>query len=711
MHGLFEGGGVHAGSFLFLWTRGRQVHGRTHTGIHVEIHVRIYAGNHIGTKEWNMQKQGGEDMASKYDGLARIIIQNVGGKGNVLSLTHCVTRLRFRLKDESKANTDVLKQTDGIVTVIQSGGQYQVVIGNHVPDVFAAVNDIGKFQAASDETGGKKQNLGAKLIDTLSGVFTPILALLCATGIIKGLLGLAVFLLGNSFKDSGVYMLLYSIGDGFFYFLPMMLAYSAGQKFKLNHFTAMSLAAAFLYAEIKFPGIAKGDAIMTVFGGTFLETSIQKTFLGIPIIWPAAGYGSSVVPIVFSVWFAAKIEKFWKKIVPDVVKSFMVPLLTLIIAAPLSFLLIGPVASWLGSGIGWLCQSAYSVSPVIAGALVAFVWQILVIFGLHWGLIPIMFNNYATMKFDRFLVANFVASFSQTAVVLAMMFKTKDKKLKTLAFPAFISGICGVTEPAIYGITLPKKKPFYISCGAAAVGGALMGAFGVTKYMSGGLGIFGFPTFIPGEESIAALNITNVLYDIKMTAIIVVITMVVAFVATMILYKEEEPAAVKAEKAEPSYIDKKEIAGEEGIVAAPMNGRVIPLSEVKDEAFSSGVLGQGVAIVPSDGRVYAPCDGEVSALFPTGHAIGITGVNRAEVLLHIGMDTVKLEGKYFHVKVAAGTAVKTGDLLLEFDMDKIKEAGYDITTPVLITNYADFVDISGETGREVKAGDTLISII
>lgn len=651
-------------------------------------------------------------MASKYDGLARIIIQNVGGKANVISLTHCITRLRFRLKDESKANSDILKETDGIVTVIQSGGQYQVVIGNHVPDVFAAVNEIGKFQAASSEEGiGKKQNLGEKLIDTLSGVFTPILALLCATGIIKGLLGLAVFLMGNSFKDTGTYMLLYSIGDGFFYFLPMMLAYTAAQKFKLSHFTAMSIAAAFLYAEVKFPAIAKGDVLMTMFAGTFLETNIHETFFGIPIIWPAAGYGSSVVPVVFSVWFAAKIEGFWKKYVPDVVKSFMVPLLTLIIAVPMSFLLIGPVASWLGSGIGWLCQSAYSISPIAAGALVGFGWQILVIFGLHWGLVPIMFNNYSTMKYDRFLVANFVASFSQTAVVLAMMIKTKDKKLKALALPAFISGLCGVTEPAIYGITLPKKIPFYISCGAAAVGGALMGAFGVTKYMSGGLGVFGFPTFIPGEESIAALGITDVLHDIKATALIVIVTMVVAFAATMILYKEKEPAAVKGKAEEPIYMDKKQLAGEEGTIAAPVSGKVIPLSEVKDEAFSSGVLGKGIALIPTEGRVFAPCDGVVSALFPTGHAIGITGKNKAEVLLHIGMDTVKLEGRFFHIKTEAGAHVKTGDLLLEFDLAEIKAAGYDVTTPVLITNYAEFVDVSGETGKDVKAGDSLISII
>lgn len=652
-------------------------------------------------------------MASKYDGLARIIIQNVGGKGNVISLTHCITRLRFRLKDESKANTDVLKQTDGIVTVIQSGGQYQIVIGNHVPDVFAVVNEIGKFStgvSGGEEGGGaSKRGPVEVLIDTLSGVFTPILALLCATGIIKGLLGLAVFLLGNGFKDSGVYMILYSIGDGFFYFLPMMLAYSAAQKFKLSNFTAMTIAAAFLYAEVKFPAIASGDTIMTVFPGTFLQTDIHKTFFGIPIIWPAAGYGSSVVPIVFSVWFTAKIETFWKKYVPDVIKSFMVPLLTLIISVPLSFLLIGPVASWLGNGIGWVCQSAYSISPIIAGAIVAFVWQILVIFGLHWGLIPIMFNNYATLKYDKFLVANFVASFAQTAVVLAMFIKTKDKKLKTLALPAFISGICGVTEPAIYGITLPKKIPFYISCAAAAIGGGLVGALGITKYMSGGLGVFGFPTFIPGEESIAALGITNVLYDIKMIAIVVVITMVLAFVATMLIYKEDESKEEKKEA--PKAMDKADIAGEEGMITAPVTGHVVPLSEVRDEAFSSGALGQGVAIVPAEGKVYAPCDGVVSALFPTGHAIGITGANKAEVLIHIGMDTVKLEGKFFHIKTQAGAAVKAGDLLIEFDMEEIKKAGYDVTTPILITNSAEFVDVSGETGKDVKAGEPLISII
>ncbi len=562
----------------------------------------------------------------------------------------------------------------------------------------------------------KKQNVGAMLIDILSGVFTPILPLLCATGIIKGLLGLAGFLLGNSFKDTGMYMLLYSIGDGFFYFLPFMLAYSASKKFKLDFFTGMTLAAALVYAEVKFPAIAgDADPLMVLFSGSFLETNVYKTFAGIPILWPKAGYGSSVIPIVFSVWFGAKVEKLWKKVIPDIIKSFMVPLLTLLIVAPLSFLIIGPVATWLSNGIGTACQLVYDVNPAIASALVAFIWQILVIFGLHWGLVPIMLNNYQTLHFDRFISANFVASFAQTAVVLAIFVKTRDKKLKTMAFPAFISGVCGVTEPAIYGITLPKKIPFYISCVTAAAGGALMGIFGVTKYMSGGLGIFGFPTFIPPEESIDALGIeaSRVLYDVKMCALVVVITMIISFIATMILYKENVvvEGTEGGNKPLQAPADKKRIAGQEGRIAAPISGYVIPLSEVSDEAFSSGVLGKGLAIVPSEGKVYAPCDGQVTALFPSGHAIGITAANKAELLLHIGMDTVKLEGKYFSPKVEAGANVHVGDLLLEFDLEKIKEAGYDTTTPVLITNYMSFADISGEGDREVKAGEDLISII
>lgn len=323
-----------------------------------------------------------------------------------------------------------------------------------------------------------------------------------------------------------------------------------------------------------------------------------------------------------------------------------------------------------------------------------------------------MYNNYSTLGYDTFVTANFTASFVQTAAVLAILLKTKDKKLKSLSVPAFLSGICGVTEPAIYGITLPKKKPFYITCLTAGIGGAIMGAFGVASYVSGGLGVFKFPCFIPTTEAIEKLGITDVMYDLRTVALIVLAVMVLTFVIVWFTYKDNEPVKADAKAdAEKKPMEKQEIAGEEGTVAAPVSGHVVPLSEVKDEAFSSGVLGKGVAIVPAEGKVYAPCDGEISTMFPTGHAVGITGDNRAEILIHIGMDTVKLDGKYFSPKVETGAKVKKGDLLVEFDMDKIKEAGYDVTTPVLVTNADDFVDVSGETGKDVKAGDALLSII
>ena len=387
-------------------------------------------------------------------------------------------------------------------------------------------------------------------------------------------------------------------------------------------------------------------------------------------------------------------------------------MLTLVVAVPISFLVIGPVASWLSGGIGALCSAVYGFNPIIAGFLVGALWQVLVIFGLHWGLVPVMYNNYSTLGYDTFVTANFTASFVQTAAVLAILLKTKDKKLKSLSVPAFLSGICGVTEPAIYGITLPKKKPFYITCLTAGIGGAIMGAFGVASYVSGGLGVFKFPCFIPTTEAIEKLGITDVMYDLRTVALIVLAVMVLTFVIVWFTYKDNEPVKADAKAdAEKKPMEKQEIAGEEGTVAAPVSGHVVPLSEVKDEAFSSGVLGKGVAIVPAEGKVYAPCDGEISTMFPTGHAVGITGDNRAEILIHIGMDTVKLDGKYFSPKVETGAKVKKGDLLVEFDMDKIKEAGYDVTTPVLVTNADDFVDVSGETGKDVKAGDALLSII
>lgn len=496
-------------------------------------------------------------MASKYDGLARIIIQNVGGKSNVISLAHCITRLRFKLKDESKANTDILKNTDGIVTVMQSAGQYQVVIGNQVDDVFEAVNRIGKFGADSmvvDDDGNdtgvsspqKKMSVGAMLIDIISGTFQPILGVLSAAGIIKGLLALFVFV-GWMDSKGGAYLTWYSVADGFFYFLPVILGYTAAEKFKANKFIGMAIGAALVYPQMV--NLGTGKALGTLFAGTIFQTSYFSTFFGIPILLPASGYPSTVVPIILAVFFAAKLEHMWKKIIPDVIKLFIVPVLTLGIIVPLTYLIIGPISSILCSLIGAAFKALFGlpvVGGLIGGVLLGAVWQVLVIFGLHWGLVPLAIINISTLGSDFILASVFSASFAQSMVVLAIYLRTKDRKLKQIALPAFISGIFGVTEPCIYGVTLPKKKPFVISCIAAAIGGGIIGFTGAKGYIIGGLGIFGLPNYIDPK--------TNSAYSLYWELIALAVAMVLAFVMEFVTYRDE---AVPAEKKDEVKLQSK----------------------------------------------------------------------------------------------------------------------------------------------------------
>lgn len=635
-------------------------------------------------------------MASKYDGLARIIIQNVGGSDNIISLQHCITRLRFKLKDESKANTEVLKATEGIVTVMKSGGQYQVVIGNHVPDVYAVVCEKAHIaqNTSAEEAQGNKLGIGATLIDWISGIFQPILSVLCAAGIIKGLLALWVFVDPEA-SASGAYQLWYAFGDGFFQFLPIILGATAAKKFGGNMFTGIGIGTALCYPAIS--NMAAAEAVGSVFTGTAFEMSYSATFFGIPIIMPSvSGYMSTVVPIIVATYFTVKLENKLKKVIPDVVKTFIAPVISFVVMIPLTFLVIGPITSFLCNVIGIVFGAIFNIPVVgglVAGLLVGAFWQVLVIFGLHWGLVPLAMMNYGTLGYDFILSPYFTASFAQSMVVLAIYIKTKDKKLKDIALPAFISGMFGVTEPCIYGITLPKKKPFIISCIAAAIGGGIMGFAGVKTFMMGGLGLFGLPCFI-GD---------NTMYHLIWTLIALVVAMAAAFIMTMVTYKDDAPK--ETEKKVPV----KE-AGKGENLAAPVKGQVKPLEEVQDEAFSCGVMGQGAAIVPAEGKVYAPCDGEIITFFPTGHAIGISSKSGAEVLIHIGLDTVKLNGKGFTPKKNQGDTVKRGDLLLEFDMDYIKKAGYDITTPVIVTNTDDYSEVKIVGSDKVNPGDDLIEV-
>lgn len=613
----------------------------------------------------------------KYERLAKDIIYNVGGTENVNGLTHCVTRLRFKLKDESKANTEVLKNMDGVVTVIKSGGQYQVVIGNHVPDVYADVVAIGGFSSYQEEGSCEKFSPLAAFIDIISGVFQPILAVLCATGMIKGLN--AVLTDTNLVSDtSSTYMILNSIGDCLFYFFPIFLGFTAANKFKLSQFTGMAIGATLVYPTIV------GVAGQTV------------DFFGIPVMMPASGYTSTVIPIILAVFIASKAEKLFKKFIPDVVKTFLVPFCTLLTVVPLTFIAIGPVATYAADMLGNITMAIYNFSPLVAGLFIGGFWQVFVMFGLHWGLVPIAFNNLATVGYDTVLATSVAVCFAQTGVVLAILVKTKNKKLRSLCIPAAISGLFGVTEPAIYGITLPRKKPFILSCIGGAVTGGIIGAFGTRGYMIGGMGVFALPSYI-GPNGIDKGFIGM--------ALAMVVGVVVGFVLMMF------SKLPKGDMENEEDTTKKDVLVNKEILVSPLKGNIIDLSEVEDAAFASGALGKGVAIKPIEGKVFAPADGTLTTLFPTSHALGITTNKGTEILIHVGMDTVQLEGKYFTPKVKQGEKVKKGQLLLAFDINAIAKEGFSIVTPVIVTNADNYLDVVVTDSKKTSYNENLLTVL
>ena len=622
-------------------------------------------------------------MASKYDGLSRIIIQNVGGKDNISAITHCVTRLRFTLKDESKANTDILKETDGVVTVLQSGGQYQVVIGNHVPDVYASVVNVGHLESLAAKPEGEedapaeKKNPFDTFISIVTGVFTPFLGVFCACGILKGVLAL-LSTIGIMDGAGGTYNILYSIGDSAFYFLPPILGYTAAKRFKLPEMEGLLIGLAMVY-----PNMLDASAM-----------DISNLFK-IPVVLPPSGnYTSSVIPVICAVAFAAWFEKMYKKYIPDTIKLFAVPLITLLVTFSATVLVIGPIASLISTGLSFVFNWLYGVSSIAMGAVVGALWQVLVMFGLHWSLIPIALINMSNGG-DIILAAMFGTTFAQTGAVAGMWVKSKDKKVKSLAPAALISAIAGVTEPAIYGLTLPKKGPFFRTCAIAGVAGAFLGAFGVKAYQMAGMGVFGYTAYID--------TVNNDLRGMIIAIVISLICVAAGFISEMIFYKDDEPKAAKKQAASAQAGT---ASGE--ILGAPITGKAVALSEIADEAFSSGAMGQGAAIVPSEGAVYAPADGEITVFFPTGHAIGMMTDKGAELLIHVGMDTVSLNGKGFKPLKKAGDHVKKGEKLLEFDLNVIKEAGLSADTPILVTNTDDFADVIQLAQGEVAHGADLV---
>lgn len=629
----------------------------------------------------------------KYHDLAEKIIANVGGKENINSVTHCITRLRFKLKDEGKANEDVLKNMDGVVTIMKSGGQFQVVIGNHVPLVYADVLEVAGITGEATEEDAEKGNIFNRLIDLISGCFQPFLGALTACGMLKGFNALFLYLKLYE-AGSGTDLFLTAAGDCIFYFMPVAIGLTAARKFKVADFTGIAIGMAMVYPTIQASALGTGKPIMTLFANTILESPVFIKVFGLPII--ANNYTSSVVPVILVIWFASIIQKLAKRIIPEMVQTFLVPMFTILISVFFGFLIIGPIITFLTNILGSGFTALYEFSPILMSVTVGFFWQVLVIFGLHWSLIPLAMINLSTLGFDTILAASFSASFAQTAVVLAMFFKLKDKKLKELAIPAVISGIFGVTEPAIYGLTLPKKKPFVISMIGAAIGGLITGLLGAKSFIMGGLGAFGFVNHIDTASNDISSMVTQF--------IAVGVAMVFSFVATMLFWKDDE------------VTEETEVQNEMGVrkevVTSPVQGNMMPLETAKDQAFAQGALGKGVVIHPTVGEVVAPFDGTVMTMFPTKHAIGLISDNGLELLIHIGLDTVQLDGKYFDAHVEQGAKVKRGDKLVSFDIKAIEEVGFSVETPVIVTNSADYLDIIETDHKEgISSSDELLTVL
>lgn len=637
-------------------------------------------------------------MAKDYTELAQDIVAHVGGKENITKLVHCVTRLRFSLKDESKADTEYLMKRDGVVTVVKAGGQYQVVIGNHVPDVYetvlkvAGINGEGSVDADDDVVEG---NLFDRFIALVSGLFQPMLGTLSAAGMIKGVVAIMAAL--GVAKTDGAYVILNAAGDGLFQFLPLILAITAAKRFKMNPFTALAIGFALVYPNIAASFTAE-KPLYTLFAGSPIESPVFSTFFGIPIIFPSSTYLSTVLPIIAAVWVGAKIEKSFKKIIPDVVKVFIVPFFTLLVTVPLAFLVIGPVMSWASDLVGAIFTGIYDFNPVIYGLVLGAAWQVLVMFGLHWGLVPL-----AILELQKgpgvILVASIAICFAQAGALINIMMRTKEDKVRQLSIPAFISALFGVTEPAIYGITLPMRTPFIMTCISGALTGAYLSFFDVKMQVLGGMGLFAIPSFIEAGNSMTLIHFL----------IAIVANFVLGFGLTQLVKIPNLFGDSKVEtKAEE--IKENQSAGQAQVITSPLTGEVLPLSETPDAVFASGAMGQGVAIEPSVGEVVAPADGTIRLLFPTNHAIGLATDDGAELLIHVGMDTVELDGKGFTAHVVQGSKVKKGQLLLSFDMEAIQEAGYSVVTPIIVTNSADYQAVEVLAEGQIDLGQNLLDI-
>jgi beta-glucoside PTS system EIICBA component len=618
---------------------------------------------------------GGTSMS--YEKLAKHIVQNVGGDENISGLVHCATRLRFTLTDDDKANKQELENTEGILSVVQSGGQFQVVIGSHVSEVYKEITKVANVGEKKPAENNKKGTIASQIFDVISRTFSPIIPALAGAGMLKALLTLLT-LAGWLSAESGTYMILSAAANAIFYFLPIFLGITLSIRLGANPYVGGTIGAALL--EPNLTGLIES--------GT--------SFLGIPAI--IVDYSSTVFPVFIAVCIYALFEKGIKKVIHKDLQLFLVPMLSLIVIVPLTVLIFGPFGTYVGEGIGTVIQFLAERSGLITGAVMGAAWTFLTLLGLHWGLVPIILQNIADGG-DPLLSMLSAAVFAQIGVAAGIFFRTRDKKLKTLAGSTMLPGLfAGVTEPILYGIILRYRKTLTILIASGAIGGAVNGMLGSVSTSFAFPSILAIPANTPMVQHIIGIAVAF--------ALALILVMVFGYETKA----KEEPEETKEENNEDVQAGSEPLVRKETVVS-PLTGTIKPLVEVDDAAFASEAMGKGIAIEPTVGEVVSPVDGTVTVVFPTGHAIGITSNDGAEILIHVGINTVQLNGKHFTSNVKAGDIVKQGDRLVNFDMKEIQEAGYKLTTPVIITNTDRYTEVIPADKQTIEAKEYLLTLL
>lgn len=616
-----------------------------------------------------------------YNKLAHDIIHEVGGAQNIVNATRCATRFRLVLKETPAGAKEKIAEMPGVITVVENNGQFQVVIGTHVGDVYAAAAEILHLDENAEEVEQPKQSVVNRIIATMSAVFAPFVYILAAAGLLQGAL-ILITMAAPNFTNTGTYEVLSFMSWTPFTFLPIFIAVTASKHFKCNTFIAILCCCALVnpsWAEMA-SRIADGETIR------FLGIKLSETT-----------YTSTVLPPLFLVWLLSYLERFIEKKLPDTFKALLTPMICFIIMVPATILVLGPVSAVTANGIAKGYNFLAATAPALAGAIIGGLWQVVVIFGVHWGITPVNLANFAMNGHDTFQAFQTIAVVAQVAAAFGVFIKSRNKEFKNMALSAGLTGLFGITEPTIYGVTLRLKKPFICGCVGGAIGAVVMSFFHSAYYAYAGLP--GPLTIVNAISKDAPMSFPGEVIGCAVAAVIAIVLIpVIGF---------EDPAS-KTESAVTGQISG--TANAVKTVASPLVGQVIPLSEVNDPVFASEAMGKGCAVIPTEGKVYAPFDGTIVGLLDSHHAVGIESENGIEILIHVGMDTVKLNGKHFTCHIEDGQHVKCGQLLLEFDIDAIKKEGYEVVTPIVITNSDEFTEITTEAAGQVKNGDELLKL-